>query len=178
VNRLINSSRHGAYSYSERGSQTGTWDNSNSQYGLLGVWSGAEVGAEVPQSYWLQVQNHWYECQNVGGDWGYLRAGSGSGTLSMTVAGLASLFVTHDQDEAVELVLETVEALFREREDNLWGSMVKQTLKRKRPNFSETFYGYRTFNQLLEDAQRRGLLELQKDDKSGGYLIISFGPAA
>ncbi len=82
------------------------------------------------------------------------------------------------KDEAVELVLETVEARFRERKDSLWGSMVKQTLKRKRPNFSETFYGYRTFNQLLEDAQRRGLLELQKDDKSGGYLIISFGPAA
>jgi uncharacterized protein (TIGR00288 family) len=82
------------------------------------------------------------------------------------------------KEEALELVLETVEALFREREDNLWGSMVKQTLKRKRPTFSETFYGYRTFNDLLEEAQRQGLLDLQKDDKSGGYLIISFGPNA
>ncbi len=82
------------------------------------------------------------------------------------------------KEEAIEIVLDTVEALFREREDNLWGSMVKQTLKRKRPNFSETFYGYRTFNQLLEDAQKQGLLELQKDEKSGGYLILSFGPAA
>jgi uncharacterized protein (TIGR00288 family) len=82
------------------------------------------------------------------------------------------------KEEALELVLDTVEALFREREDNLWGSMVKQTLKRKRPNFSETFYGYRTFNQLLEDAQQQGLLDVQKDEKSGGYLIISFGPNA
>jgi uncharacterized protein (TIGR00288 family) len=86
--------------------------------------------------------------------------------------------VTGSKEEAIEMVLETVEALFREREDNLWGSMVKQTLKRKRPNFLETFYGYRTFNQLLEDAQSQGLLELQKDEKSGGYLITSFGPNA
>ena len=85
---------------------------------------------------------------------------------------------TGNKEEALELVLDTVESLFREREDNLWGSMVKQTLKRKRPRFSETFYGYRTFNQLLEDARSQGLLEIQKDDKSGGYLITSFGPKA
>jgi len=82
------------------------------------------------------------------------------------------------KEEAIELVLDTVEALFRDRDENLWGSMVKQTVKRKKPNFSERFYGYRTFNQLLEDARDQGLLELQKDDKSGGYLILSFGPNA
>lgn len=82
------------------------------------------------------------------------------------------------KDEALEMVLDTVESLFREREDNLWGSMVKQTLKRKKPNFSETFHGYRTFNELLEDAQRRGLLEIQKDERSGGYIITSFGENA
>ena len=82
------------------------------------------------------------------------------------------------KEEAIELVLDTVESLFRERDDNLWGSMVKQTLKRKRPNFSETFHGYRTFNQLLEDAAKQGLLEIQKDERSGGYLILSFGPNA
>ncbi len=82
------------------------------------------------------------------------------------------------KEEAIELVLDTVEALFRDRDENLWGSMVKQTVKRKKPNFSERFYGYRTFNQLLEDAKEQGLLELQKDDKSGGYLILSFGPNA
>jgi uncharacterized protein (TIGR00288 family) len=82
------------------------------------------------------------------------------------------------RDEAIEMVLDTVESLFRDRDDNLWGSMVKQVLKRKKPNFSETFHGYRTFNELLEDAQKRGLLDLQKDERSGGYLILSFGPNA
>jgi uncharacterized protein (TIGR00288 family) len=85
---------------------------------------------------------------------------------------------TGDKQEAVELILDTVEALFREREDNLWGSMVKQTLKRKRPNFSESYYGFRSFNELLEHARGQDLLELQKDPKSGGYLILGFGPQA
>lgn len=82
------------------------------------------------------------------------------------------------RSDALEMVLDTVDSLFRERDDNLWGSMVKQTLKRKRPNFSETFHGYRNFNELLEDAQKLGLLDIQKDDKSGGYIILSFGPKA
>jgi hypothetical protein len=80
--------------------------------------------------------------------------------------------------EALELVLDTAESLFRDRDESIWGSMVKQTLKRKRPSFSESFHGYRSFNELLEDAKARGLLELQKDEKSGGYLILSFGPKA
>ena len=75
-------------------------------------------------------------------------------------------------------MLETVEGLLREREGNLWGSMVKQTLKRKRPMFNESYHGYESFTQLLEDAQARGLLKLQKEPKSGGYLILGFGPEA
>ncbi|MCK5796602.1 MAG: NYN domain-containing protein [Deltaproteobacteria bacterium] len=86
--------------------------------------------------------------------------------------------LTERRDQAIEHVLDTVEALFAEREGNLWGSMVKQTLKRKRPNFDETFHGYSTFNQLLEDAQRQGLLVIQRDEKSGGYQIHAFGPKA
>lgn len=82
------------------------------------------------------------------------------------------------KDEAIELVLDQVEALFRERDSNLWSSLVKQTLQRKRPNFSESYYGYRNFSELLEDAQDRGLLELQKDEKSGGYIVLGFGPKA
>jgi uncharacterized protein (TIGR00288 family) len=80
--------------------------------------------------------------------------------------------------EALEQVLETVEGLFRERDGNLFGSMVKQTLKRKRPMFNETYHGYGSFNQLLEDAEARGLLKLQKETKSGGYVILGFGPKA
>jgi uncharacterized protein (TIGR00288 family) len=80
--------------------------------------------------------------------------------------------------EALEHVLETVESLFRERDGNLWGSMVKQTIKRKQPQFNESYHGYSSFNELLEDAEKRGLLKLQKDTKSGGYVVLGFGPAA
>jgi hypothetical protein len=101
VQWLIQASRGGAYTYSQpAGSGPRTWDNSNSQYGLLGVWSGAEVGIEVPRTYWAQVQNHWYETQAGNGQWGYRQPSGSNGTLSMTVAGIASLFVTHDYLEA------------------------------------------------------------------------------
>ncbi len=83
-----------------------------------------------------------------------------------------------DAEEAVELVLDTVESLFRDRDDNIWGSMVKQTIKRKKPDFNESAYGFRTFNQLLEHIASQGLLEVQKDDKGGGYQIIGFGENA
>jgi uncharacterized protein (TIGR00288 family) len=77
--------------------------------------------------------------------------------------------------EALELVMETLEALAEERgsEDKIWGSMVKQTLKRRRPGFNESYYGFRSFNRLLEEAAARGLLKLEPDEKSGGYIIIS-----
>lgn len=82
------------------------------------------------------------------------------------------------KEEALELVLETVDALFRERDENIWASHIKQVIKRKKPQFSETFFGYRSFNELVEDASARGLLEVQKDQKSGGYLVIGFGDKA
>lgn len=77
---------------------------------------------------------------------------------------------------ALDLVMATIEDLFEERgeEEKVWGSMVKQTLKRRKPGFSETYHGFRTFGQLLEEAQTRGLLKLEYDEKSGGYIIQSF----
>jgi uncharacterized protein (TIGR00288 family) len=81
-------------------------------------------------------------------------------------------------EEALELVMEVTEALMEEREGNIWASMIKQTLKRKRPNFNESFYGYRTFTHLLQDAQKRGMLEIERDDKSRGFLVLGFGPKA
>jgi len=79
------------------------------------------------------------------------------------------------KQEAFELVLATIEALLAERgaEDRIWGSMVKQTLKRRRPGFNESYYGFRSFNKLLEEAAERRLLALERDAKSGGYLINS-----
>lgn len=76
--------------------------------------------------------------------------------------------------EAIDLVLQTAEAIYAERGDRakLWGSMVKQTLKRRRPGFNESAYGFRSFNDLLEEAQTRGLLSLELDERSGGYVIV------
>lgn len=78
--------------------------------------------------------------------------------------------------EALELVLETVEDLFEERgeEEKVWGSMVKQALKRRKPGFNESYHGFRTFGKLLEEAQARNMLELEYDEKSGGYIIKAF----
>ncbi len=77
------------------------------------------------------------------------------------------------KQEAIDLVLETVEALLGERGDTqkTWGSMVKQTLKRRKPGFNESYYGFGSFSELLEEAQERRLLELERDEKSGGYVI-------
>jgi uncharacterized protein (TIGR00288 family) len=82
------------------------------------------------------------------------------------------------RQEALDLVMETVEALFAERgtEDKIWGSMVKQTLKRRRPGFNESYYGFGSFSKLLEEAQSRGLLALEPDEKSGGVIVKSFNP--
>jgi len=75
--------------------------------------------------------------------------------------------------EALELAIETIEALVAERgdEETIWGSMVKQALRRRKPGFNEAFYGYRSFNELLEDAAHHGMLMLERDDKSGGYRV-------
>jgi uncharacterized protein (TIGR00288 family) len=79
------------------------------------------------------------------------------------------------KQEAFDLVLSTLDALISERgaEDKIWGSMIKQALKRQRPGFNETYYGFRSFNILLEEAAQRRLLTIERDDKSGGYLVHS-----
>ncbi len=77
------------------------------------------------------------------------------------------------RQEAIDLVMETIEAVQAERgeQESVWGSIVKQALKRRKPGFRESYYGFESFTDLLEEAQRRGLMKLQHDDRSGGYLI-------
>ena len=77
------------------------------------------------------------------------------------------------RQEGIDLVLETAADLMRERgeEEALWGSMVKQTLKRRRPGFDESYYGFRTFGELLEEAEGQGALEIDRDKRSGGHII-------
>ena len=76
-------------------------------------------------------------------------------------------------DAAIQLVLETAEELsaVQGHRQRLWGSMVKQTLKRRKPGFNERAYGARAFSDLLEEAESRGLMKLTHDERSGGYII-------
>jgi uncharacterized protein (TIGR00288 family) len=75
--------------------------------------------------------------------------------------------------EAFDLTVETLDALQTERgdEEKVWGSMVKQALKRRKPGFNERYYGFRSFNDLLEEADKKGLLRIERDERSGGYII-------
>jgi uncharacterized LabA/DUF88 family protein len=77
------------------------------------------------------------------------------------------------RQQALDLVVETVEALVAERgdEEKIWGSMVKQALKRRNPGFTESYHGFRSFNALLETAEKSGSLSLERDEKSGGYIV-------
>ena len=77
------------------------------------------------------------------------------------------------KQEALDLVIETVLALIAERGEGekIWGSMVKQALKRRKPGFNESYYGFRAFSDLLEESAQRNLLALERDEKSGGYII-------
>jgi uncharacterized protein (TIGR00288 family) len=77
------------------------------------------------------------------------------------------------KQEAIDLVMETVEALFAERsaDEKVWGSMVKQALKRRKPGFNESYYGFRSFSRLLEEAASRKLIDVEEDEKSGGVII-------
>ncbi len=81
--------------------------------------------------------------------------------------------LTKRQHDAFSLVIDAVSALMRENKDVLWGSLVKDTIKRKRSSFTEGQYGYSSFSQLLEDAARHGLIGLIKDPKSGGTPVVT-----
>jgi uncharacterized protein (TIGR00288 family) len=78
-----------------------------------------------------------------------------------------------DPAAALDLVVETLDAVSEERGETepIWGSMIKQAIKRRHPGFNERFYGFRSFNDLLADAEKRGLLVLRPDEKSGGYTV-------
>ena len=77
------------------------------------------------------------------------------------------------KQEAFDLMLGTLEALMAERDadERIWGSMVKQALKRRNPGFNESYYGFHAFSDLLEEAEKKGLIKLEADEKSGGYVV-------
>jgi hypothetical protein len=76
--------------------------------------------------------------------------------------------------EVFNLMVDAIEALQRENKDVLWGSMIKQTMQRKKPSFNEGYYGYSTFSELLEDAEERKIIRLKKDQRSGSYIVTGF----
>ncbi len=78
--------------------------------------------------------------------------------------------------QAFDLVLETLDDITSERgeESNIWGSMVKQAIKRRKPSFSESYHGFRSFGLLLAEMEKRELLKLEHDDKSGGYIVTEY----
>ena len=78
------------------------------------------------------------------------------------------------KSEVFTLLIESIQALIRENKDILWGSMIKQTMQRKHPAFNEGYYGYRSFSELLEEAEERKLVNLKKDHRSGSYIVTGF----
>jgi uncharacterized protein (TIGR00288 family) len=85
-----------------------------------------------------------------------------------------------DLSGALELIVDTLEALTEERggSEPIWGSMIKQAIKRRQPGFNERFYGFKSFNDMLSDAAKRGLLKVRADEKSGGYTVRVADPQA
>ena len=83
--------------------------------------------------------------------------------------------VPKEKAQALQLLIETIAALIREGKEVLHASMIKDTMKRKAPSFNESYHGYRSFGEMLEDAEKRGLLRLTTDPRSGTYAVAGFG---
>src|SRR5579871_11050 len=92
-----------------------------------------------------------------------------------TLAPTLSPQLPETKRKAFALLLESLLALRRENKEVLWSSMIKDTMKRKKPSFNEAYHGYRTFSELLEDAQKEGLVELDTDARSRTYVVTRFG---
>ncbi|MBI2900788.1 MAG: NYN domain-containing protein [Planctomycetes bacterium] len=82
--------------------------------------------------------------------------------------------VPDKKKEALQLVVEAVVGLKRENKEILYSSMIKDTIKRKKPQFDEAYHGYRTFSDVLEDAERLGIVKLNTDPRSGTYVVVGF----
>jgi uncharacterized protein (TIGR00288 family) len=77
--------------------------------------------------------------------------------------------------QAFQMLVQAIEGLVREDKDVLHSSMIKDSIKRKLPSFNESYHGYRNFTELLEDAERHGIIKLKVDSRSGTYVVIGFG---
>ena len=78
------------------------------------------------------------------------------------------------QRECFALLADSIKAVMRDGKEVLWGSMIKQTMQRKRPEFNEEYFGYSTFSALLEDAEKHHVVKLRRDQRSGTYVVTGF----
>ncbi len=78
------------------------------------------------------------------------------------------------KQECFTLLVDAIKALMRDGKEVLWGSMIKQTMQRKRPEFNEEYFGYSTFSKLLEDAEAHQIIKLRRDQRSGTYVVAGF----
>jgi hypothetical protein len=85
--------------------------------------------------------------------------------------------LSKEKQEAFALLVSSITALQRENKDIIYSSMVKDTMIRKQPSFNESYHGYRSFSDLLEDAQKHGLINLKINARSGTYMVTGFGKA-
>jgi uncharacterized protein (TIGR00288 family) len=97
------------------------------------------------------------------------------GSATSTVLPVFGKQIPEAKQKVFALLMESLLALRRENKEVLWSSMIKDTMKRKKPSFNEEYHGYRTFSELLEDARQNGLLELEKHKTSGTYVVTRFG---
>ncbi|HEY5528873.1 MAG TPA: OST-HTH/LOTUS domain-containing protein, partial [Thermoleophilia bacterium] len=88
------------------------------------------------------------------------------------VPGPATTDIPPEKREVFDLLLESIAALIRENKDPIFASMVKDTMQRKKPSFSESGYGYRSFSALLQDAEKRGYIKLHRDKKAGWTYVV------
>jgi uncharacterized protein (TIGR00288 family) len=83
--------------------------------------------------------------------------------------------LTDRKREVFMLLIEACKALRRENHEVLYASMIKDTMKRKKPSFDESYFGYRSFTHLLEDADNLAIIDIERNPKSGTYVVTRFG---
>ncbi len=79
--------------------------------------------------------------------------------------------VSDKERDALGRVMDAIHALVRQDKEVIWSSMIKQTIKRKHPQFNEQYYGYRSFSQLLQEAEKKKLIHMERDTRSGSYIV-------